>query len=185
MLKHIGVKPINLEKIISEIYKVNTAYISKVIEDEREKEISLCREETEAILITYKEVLNESIVTVIDSILNDVEKALSDSIPSFKNNASFLMGIIEHEIKSEYPIGFELDFSDIMLTTGTYEHYSAFKHILNVTFDESLGENTLIFNYKEIVKTIDFSNLSSNITRELRECRKKYLDTLGLSLTKN
>lgn len=185
MLKHIGAKPVSLEKIISEIYKVNTAYISKVIEEERNKEINLCQEETNVILMTYKEVLNEAITTVVDSVLNDIEKALSDAIPSFKNNASFLMGVIEDEIKSEYPIGFEIDFSQIGMTTGTYEHYSAFKDILNVTFDENVGEHVLIFNHKDIVKTIDFSNLSSNITRELRECRKKYLDTLGLNLTKN
>ncbi len=185
MLKHIGAKSINLEKIISEIYKINTAYISKVIENEREKEIALCRDETTAIINSYKEVLNQAIVVVIDSVLNDVEKVLFDTIPSFKNNASFLMGIIEHEIKIEYPIGFELDFSQVTLTTGTDEHYSAFKDILNVNFDESLGESSLIFNYKDIVKTIDFSNLSSNITQELRECRKKYLDTLGLNITKN
>ena len=180
MLRRVGESNLDTKKIISEIYKNNAKYIAHVIELERNKEIQTCQSETEAVLFSYRSVLSQAIQVVVENVLNDIETKILDMLPAFKHNQKFVMDIIQDEINKDLVIPQQIDFKDITITTGTYEHYEAFKDIFVIDYDETLGHEIIVFKYQDMIKSIDFSQMVNNLSRDLRQCRKKYLSILDV-----
>ncbi len=178
MLRRVGESKRDIKDIISEIYKNNEQYISYVVSLERQKEIEICKEESNAIIYCYREILSQALKVVVEKVLVDIENKIYEMLPSFRYNAELVMGVIKDEIQSDMPDVDELNFNQVTLVTGCDDHYYAFKDILTVEFDESLGNELLLFKYKDLTKTIDFSIMANNLLKDLRQCRKKYLSIL-------
>ncbi len=178
MLRRVGESKRDIRDVISEIYKNNEQYISYVVSLERQKEIETCKVESNAIIYCYREVLSQALKVIVESVLIDIEVKMSEMLPSFKYNADFIMGVMKDEIENDLPESGNLDFDQVVLVTGTQEHYEVFKNVFTIEYDESLGEDLILFKYKELTKTIDFSVMAENLLKDLRQCRKKYLSIL-------
>lgn len=182
MFKNIGTKPSDLRKNISEIYKANVKYLSQVTDATRESEIIECKREADIILRAYETLLAESTKTAIDNVYSEIEKAILKLVPNLKLDSVLMMTLVKNELESSEEL--ELDFKDVKITTGSSEFFYAYQDCFTLYFDAGLGEDLIIFKYNDIIKTIDFSNMSVNVIREIKTCRKKHLSMIDAIKTK-
>lgn len=176
MLKTIGLKPNDLEQIISEIYKTNVKFLVKSAAKVRKKEILLCNYEAQAILRAYETLLLESTKVIVSNIYSEVEKLVSVIVPKLQLNHDFIAEIIREEID---PIGeLELDFEDVEIITGSQRFYDVFYSKFNLNIDYDLGDDLLLFKYNDLIKTVDFTSLHTNLIKDVLSCREKHLSMI-------
>lgn len=176
MLKNTGAIPNSFEKIISEIFKTNVKFLAKTAENARKREILICKQEANAILDTYENMLAEATKILVDNLYEIVENMVSEIIPNFQYNHEFISELIKNEID---PITDHiLDLDDVEITTGSVRFHDTFVDVFSIVLDYGLDEDMLIFKYKETIKTIDFSTLQTNMIREVLQCRDKHLSMI-------
>lgn len=174
MLRNIGVKVFNLKRLISEIYKSNARFLADIMEVTRKKEILQCKKEREILIQTYENILSEASKMALDNVYIELEKAIIKLIPSFKQDDEFMMSLIRHEIS----LIEDADLRMIQISTGSYDFFYTYSEVFNVKFDEGLGEDLLLIRYKDEIKSVDFSNMSENLIKDIKLCRKKHLSMI-------
>ncbi len=172
----------DFKKIISEIYKSNVKYLSRVAETTREEQINESKKELELILRAYESLLDEATKVAVDSVYKKIEAMVKPLTAKFKLNARFMTSLIKSEIDVSEEV--ELNLSDIEISTGSKDFLNAFKNTFNMVYDEGLGDDLIVFKYEDVIKTIDFSNISYNILRDVQSCKKKHLSLIDATKTK-
>lgn len=180
MLRNIGTKAFNLKRLMSEIYKSNTRILSALMEVTRKKEILQCKKEKEILLQTYENILSEANKMALDNVYLELEKSILQLIPTFKQNDEFMLSII----RNEFSLVDDADLNLIQISTGSYDFFYAYNQLFTLKFDEGLGEELLVLRYKDEIKTIDFSNMSENVIKDIKLCRKKHLSMIDVMKTK-
>lgn len=180
MLRKAGVNLYNVKRFISEIYKSNTRLLSKLVISTREKEILECKKEKEIMFNAYEIMLSEGVKLALENVYSELESSILELIPSLKFNKDFMLSILKAEIILSQPEEIKI----IQISTGSFEFFELYKESFNLNFDEGLGEDLLVIRYKEMIKTIDFSNMSDNIIKDVKRCRKKHLSMIDALKTK-
>lgn len=174
MLRHAGKKKIEIKRFISELYKSNSQLLAQISEQTRETEIKECKKEIDLILHGYELMLEEACKVALENVYSELEHSILNLIPSLKLNEEFMFTILNNEIYLDE----KEDLSLLKITTGSYDFVEIYGERFNVDFDEGLGESLLILRYKNKIKTIDFSNMSENIMRNIKICSKKHLNMI-------
>lgn len=180
MLRKAGTNLYSAKKFISEIYKSNTRLLAKLAEHTKEKEAQECKKEKENFLNTYEVVLCEGVKLALESVYSELENSIIQLIPSLKLNKEFLLSILDGEIGVTETV----DIKNIQISTGSFEFFELYEDVFNLNFDEGLDENYLLIRYNDMIKTIDFSNMSDNIIKDVKRCRKKHLSMIDALKTK-
>lgn len=181
MLRKAGSKLCNVKRFISEIYKSNTRLLAKLVEITKEKEALECKKEKEVLFNTYEVVLTEGVKLALESVYSELESSIIELIPSLKFNKDFLLPILKGEIS----LSEGADINEIKISTGSFEFFELYNELFTLDLDEGLGEDLLLIRYKDMIKTIDFSNMSENIIKDVKRCRKKHLSMIDALKTKH